>query len=783
MINSCLGNATLGELGNLQNFTLNNLKKLDFGKWGTSRAPCSIPGFQPPNLPNFIIPSIPLLQGLPPFPSFCLLPPFPGLPSLSLPPIAIPIPPLPFLPPIPLPIPGFSLPRLPLLPAFDLGSLNFLCGLISIPLPVLDPFAGLNQLISQINNRLGVAMSALNNLTAFCKENGEVIANTEVPSPTTPSLSQPTNPTSPPASNINSGKASSPPSSKAVAAAANNTLVAPTDPASKWALFLANENVIPADPTIINQLAGLLTGLAKDVSATDLYNILKDNNIPSADDYAGFTCAHIFDCLESSEGNLNAFIQCMITKGFLCGDPQTIDAVFELLRDKDLTTITCLEIALLFNAAGIPFGCPGLTSLNISPIDVARAFYLRHTTAPLTPEKIVNVLIFTGIIKNVGNNTQTAIERLSPLPAIVTPTSIADALLGIVAGPAVGSLKAACIALTQGTKATQAIVQIDAARKAALLKSSTSSSPNIAFFQKLASLTLPQFKKILEEDNLFPLIFPLSLWELIPLLSIKFDVDDAAISELLENFEIPSLFFDLASLHTFITTTATANSSMAAAYSTLNLCERLQESDFNYTKLVETIARAIAKYNIEFPTLLSSNRNIGNALQQELGYNSLQIINTLSTTEFVNADELTFLLLATGCLEKNNKQTSLELQGISPYLGSNNPIKIAITSPSNLVGDINLDTLNITVKSKQVSTNGMLFSTYKVVEGGLSSLGSTIIIQPDDITQTVEITIIGINGFVPTFEAVESIDVQVEFATILNPNLLPIPNNYIAISF
>jgi hypothetical protein len=96
----------------------------------------------------------------------------------------VPLPSIPYLPPLSLPIPGIVIPTLPTLPKFDLGSLEFLCGLIRIDLPVLDPFAGLNDLV----NKLNASISALNQFLNFCNENANVINATEIPPEDSPSI-------------------------------------------------------------------------------------------------------------------------------------------------------------------------------------------------------------------------------------------------------------------------------------------------------------------------------------------------------------------------------------------------------------------------------------------------------------------------------------------------------------------------------------------------------------------------------------------------------------------
>lgn len=880
MILSCMGNASQGELANSQNLTLNNLKKMKFKFEKIKGGKCTIPGFSPPNLPNFVIPSIPLFKGLPPFPTLCFLPPFPGIPALSLPAISIPLPPLPGIPPIPLPIPSFSLPFLPLLPSFDLGALSFLCGLFSISLPIIDPFAGLNKLLSKLN----ALIAALNNFLKFCQENAKVIADTQVPAENAPTILDPdlvsealgfslsqslagttanpfgiiggfllttpetpnlnvagsgnatglVNPAAPTASSgikvaepiefgpaitvkdvgvgsafagTNTGQGSIGSSSSlntsasiagesiqaiptldAFLTAFGNIATTSDESVEQYAFYLANEGLLPADPTIINQVATLFAsaigGLAVDATPEQLYQVLVDENVPSAEGFIGFVGPTLEPLLESTS-SVADFTNLLIANGLLSENKKVVSKVYEVLKDSDIGSpdVSGLEIAILLNSSGIPFGTAGKSVSQVSDVDVSRAFFIRSTTTPFTPEKIVKVLTFTGVLRNVGKNIDNAVAQLTPLPVSLTPTTISIALAGIIPGPGIDSLKAACIASTKGTTSVKAIAEIEEARRNALLRG-LSGLTRTPFVQALAALTPTQFRHRLESASNISLSFPLSIWELIPLLSAEFDVDDLAVSELLNNFIVPSIFFNFDDLFGFLNSAARSVSSSSAAQSTLDFCKRLDESGFNYSKLVQTITNTLQKYSITLPTTAVTNKNIANALAQEFRYNYLRMLNVLGTTQFQSYDEITFALLATGALVVDaNIANALEQQGISPQVEGSGTVGVSVRSPTGLISDIQQDSINIEIVTKKYSTSGVIITRYQVVQNGLATLGSTVVLQVDDISQTLKISIVRINGFVPTFEAVESVDVQIKFATVINATLILIPSNYINVVF
>lgn len=815
MVLSCFGNASGGELTSGKTLTLNNITGSFPLKGGgiVKGGPCTIPGFQPPNLPNFTIPPIPIFPGIPPFPTLCFLPPFPGLPALSLPPISISLPPLPFIPPIPLPIPGFALPFLPLLPSFDLGSLDFLCGLISIDLPVLDPFAFLNAILSKLN----ALISALNDFLKFCQENTEVIANTQVPDinfPTSPSPALITpNPSSistelslagglgilepievgDPTSTAAAAPSTSQESvdAEAFAVAFNGANFAENDTADQLAFILAAACVIAPDPTVINQVAGLLsaTQLAIDVDPTELYQLLLDNNIPGCDGFIGFTAIAIEDAVGgvSPTGGINAanakdLIDKLVAAGLLANDSRIQEVAFDVLKGLDLTKASTLSAAILLNSSSIPFGRDGRSLARIKPIDISRAFFIKSTTLSFTPSKIVNVLVRTGVIGNVGNNISQALTQLTPLPTILTPDTIGVALAGILAGPGIDSLKAACIASVRGTSSPQALLEMDQARSKALLQS-VRSLKNTTLIDELLTLTYEQFRRKLLDSG-FPIMFPTSLFELIPLLSVVFEADDQVWYDFLGQFDVPSLFFDLNSLFAFIKAAAITVSSEQAALTAIKTCSTVQESDFNFDRLVTTIGNVLIKFGISLPSNQASNRDIANAIQIELGFNSINILNALGSDSMTTLDELTFRLLATGVLVQQGNILDLVDQRSIP-LDAQPSLSVYgfVQSPTGVVSDIDLSSLQFTIKTKQFTTGGVVDQEYRIIENGNPTTGATVIIQVNDITQTLEIVVLRINGFVPTFEAISTVNIQAYFSTILRPEPELIPAYLISVQF
>lgn len=801
---SCFGHYSMGELGNIKNLTLNILKnphvlkfqKIDAGK-------CAIPGFIPPALPNFAIPPIPLFGGLPAFPLLCFLPPFPGIPGLSLPGISIPIPPIPFLPPIPLPIPGFALPLLPLLPFFDLGSLSFLCGLINIKLPIFDPFAGLNKLLGNVNGLI----NALNDFLNFCKENAQAIADTQIPPEVGPSVEPPSGP-------INSGPSPFVGSSglginvpsisdgdpstqskinkkqKTPKVSLANIKASPNDDAASLAIALANDGIIPPEPSIINRVANLLAPFGKVGNLTDklIEQILKDNNIPSTDGFLGFTSLEMEQCLETSL-TIKNLIQCMIDNCYLSPNQNVVAAAFKvlsgLLTGRALASVSGLEAAAALNSNGVPYGCKDATNmLKITADDIARAFFIKKTTVPLTSAKITEVLSKTGILDTAGKNVSQAQTALTPLPEIITPVSLAAALTNSIAGPASGSLKATCIAATRGIT-PQTLLDIDKARAESILES-VSKFKTTPLVQVLAKMTAKEFERFFSD---IPFPFPLSIFDVIPLLAIKFEVDDAALRELLTSFKVPGQFSDISALFNFISFVAQTISSQQSALQAIKSCESTKEGDFSFETYMNSIETTLKKYSIALPSNLSKNNLIANALKIENSFSFSETLKVLGDAQIETVEQLTFLLLATGIITESlnqankNALSALEADLAEGASGSlSNPIRISIQSPTKIAADIDTSSINVTLLTKKPTAAGITDVEHLVIQEGIPTAGSTAFIRLDDFSQVLEIVILRISGYNESIEANQKIIVDVKFSTAFSSKPIQIPDHLIFIT-
>jgi hypothetical protein len=801
---SCLGNFSMGELGNAQNLTINNLKAifpLKFQKIDAGKFPCIIPGFAPPQLPNFVIPSFPLFGGIPPFPLFCFLPPFPGIPALSLPAIGIPLPPLPFLPPIPLPIPGFALPLLPLLPAFDLGSLNFLCGLIKFNLPILDPFAFLNKLINALNGLI----SALNDWLKFCKKNAEAINATQVPPENDPSISD-QEVFDLPSSAVSDQGISVPNVINSEPLALTNANLSqptaqinldainynPNDPASDLALLLANDGQIPPDPSIINQVANILApiGLAGDATQDLVQELMDSNNIPSAEGFIGFMPIAMDECLAQAK-SIQDFINCLIGKKMIIDNANIKKQVYDVMtkvvgaerygtgidQGESLEEISGLETAIALNSAGVPFGDPGRNLLRITRDDIARAFFITQTSSPLTAEKIVSVLTKTGVIDTNGNNVTLARDLLVDLPDPLTPSSLEVILAPVTPGPAIRSLKAMCIAATQGITASS-LVEINLARQQALLQS-VKQFEGTTFVQKLANTTFAQFQRIFSD---LPFTFPMSVYDLIPILAIEFEIDDRAWVELFASFVLPNQFLNINDLFVFLNTIAQAVSSKQSAIKAIQNCISVRQGDFIFDRFVNIIELTLNKYNIALPSNAIVNQQIANALKINNNFSYTDTIKVLGDQVFETSEELAFLLLATGLLVGSLRQnTTSTLDAVSFTDTLANPIKIALRSPSKIVGDILSTSIQITIYTRQSGSSGIVSKIRKVVEDGIATSGSAITVTTNDFTQVLEITILRIGGFLEGFEAIDNIEVMADYATTFSLEPRKIPSTLINI--
>lgn len=792
---SCFGNFSMGELGNTKNLTLNNLKslgpvkfqKIDGGK-------CAIPGFAPPQLPNFVIPPLPLFGGIPPFPLLCFLPPFPGIPALSLPAISIPLPPIPFLPPIPLPIPGFALPFLPLLPSFDLGSLDFLCGLININLPVLDPFASLNKLLTKLNGLI----AALNDFLNFCKQNAETINATQTPPDTPPSIAAPLVSSTPSivskskgisTPNVTDGESVVQTNSKDAQATPkisfSNIKSFPTDPAVDMAIYLANEGIIPPEPSIINQVATLLApfGTIGNLTEQGVQQVLQDNNIPSATGFIGFQTLDVESCLElatDAQGNINCkkFLDCLISRGLLSNNANVKSKAFSVVCK--ILPASGLEVAIALNSQGVPFGNPATNLNRITAEDISRAFFIRRTTSPLTAKKITDVLVATGILSTADQNVQQAQIDLSPLPIPLIPTTIAAALSNVNPGPSSGSLKAVCIAATRGVL-PQTLLDIDKARSDALLQSVTRVSKT-SFVQVLSKITLVEFRSYFSD---IPFPFPFSIYDIVPILAVKFNIDDAALTDLLANFKIPSIFEDIESLFSFVSFVAQTSSSQQQALNAITSCNTIKEGDFDFNQFVSAVSFSLRKYSIVLPSSTAINMNIANALQTENNFDYVNTLAVLGDQKMTTSEELTFLLLATGIIfdslggAKSNISSSILGLGTTGAL--TNPIRIDIRSPTRIANDIIQSSVNVTLSIKKIGSSGIVSSLNIIIQNGVTSSGTTAIINLNDFSQVLEIIVTRISGFDESQDAIEKVLVQASYSTALSTTPLSIPQSLIQI--
>lgn len=796
---SCFGNFSMGELGNAKNLTINNLKALGplkFEKLDAGGFPCVIPGFQPPTLPNFVIPSFPLFGGIPPFPLFCFLPPFPGIPALSLPGISIPIPPLPFIPPIPLPLPGFTIPSLPLLPSFDLGSLNFVCGLINIDLPILDPFAFLNDLANQLNGLI----SAVNNWLDFCKTNAEAINATQIPPSVTSSSGNPIIDPQPrgdltgPSTNsgflniptIVDGEGSQQTQTTASEQPAtisfDNLNLDPKANAADLAFLLANDGQIPAIPNIINDLSQLLSGYDTigDLTEDLVQSIVNQNNIPSADSFVGFDPNTLDNLLEQAN-TPQELCDLLVANQLICDFATVKKQVLEILNsvidqagyqtglptspDPSVTALaglSGLELAIALNSSGVPFGCPGTTVLKLTADDISRSFFIKSTTDPLTAEKITEVLVKVGALESSSENISLTNRLLNPLPEILTPQSLEEALRESVVGPSVGSLKAKCLAATRGITPTS-LPEINMARQSALLQASRSFN-GTTFIEKLAEVRLVDFERIFFGSGL---PFPISIYDLIPILSIEFNIDDKAFVDLFTSFSVPNQFTSVEELYNFLTFVVQTISSEQSVSDTIKSCASIREGDFVFDSFVQSVSITLNKHSIEFPTNEQINIQIANALAVENNFSFTAVRDLLQDKQLENTEQLTFLLLATGQVRSSiiNSQTEDAQVVLSASNNLSNPVKVLIKSPTNLVSDIDLTSINIAIDTRQSTARGIISNSRQVLIQGQSSSGSTVIITTNDFTQTLEITILRIGGFIEGLEAIDDVVVYAEYST------------------
>jgi hypothetical protein len=451
--------------------------------------------------------------------------------------------------------------------------------------------------------------------------------------------------------------------------------------------------------------------------------------------------------------------------------------VFDVLTGLSLEEISGLEVAIALNGSGVPFGDPGLNLLHITRDDISRAFFLRNATDPLTTEKILSVLVKTGVIDTSGNNVSLAYSALSPLPDSLTPTSLADALSKVLPGPSVGSLKAMCIAATRGIT-PNSLVDINIARQEALLQS-VKDFEGTSFVQKLAKMDMAHFQRIFAD---IPFTFPMSIYDLIPILAIEFEVDDKVWLELFASFVIPRHFVDLTSMFGFLSIVAQTISSKQSVVQTIKNCASIKQGDFVFDQVADSIGLTLKRFNIVLPSNEAINKQIANALKVAKNYNYADVLRVLGDKEIQTTEELTFLLLATGLMVASTQTSSTTDTTGAPLDASlSNIIQLGIRSPTRLGSDIIQNSLTIKVLTRQSTSSGIKSTERIVVQDGIVSNNSTVTITLNDFTQTLEISILRIGGFIEGLEAIDKIEVYAEYSTAFSTKPHPIPLNLISI--
>lgn len=771
---SCFGNATLGELSDIAILNFNVLKNLDLRPKLVDGGPCSIPGLQLPNLPNFAIPSIAIPIGLPPFPTFCLLPPFPGLPSLSLPGITIPIPPLPFLPPIPLPF-FFSLPTLPTLPSFDLGSLSFLCGLINIDLPILDPFASLNDAIGNLNNQIG----ALNKFLNICAKNQELQYSTEVPYenfPTLPNgsltiadletllpetqqtglkLPQPVLETKIASANRPQRKGEVATKSE-ITRALQKITIDPEQGLEQLAIALANEGVIVAEPSIITTLEKLLAKLDTP-SADKIYDIITDNQIVSPDGFIGFKIQEIEKSLSNSN-NSNSFLNDLINNGLL--KKEFKDSADQALRGLKFGKTSALSYAIRLNSMSIPYK-NGKSLQRLTESDIIRSLYFNPITLPLSGEKYISSFIATKTIDPLRSNRIRAVDKLLKLPEILKPSEFVQELKEITVGIAASSQKAQQQALVFGVTNKE----IDQVRQAENLRSFNNLEDK-RLVRILAQTSLPEFQRKMEDLDI-PLIFPASILEMIPLLSIAFEYDDQHWYDLLSFFNIPVLFYSLSDLAIFLKQESTGLLS-EQGQSTFDQTDKYQE----YLKLVETITNISTKTKITFPTDITSNKKLASAISLELRLDLETVANSFSSYIFNESEEVAFYLWSLGIMKSRQTSYSLDISKI---------MEIVITPPTGIVSDLKLESIQLSLETNLVTGAGVIEKTILIIVDGKQQRGTSVIYSDNQYSLSI---IIGqVDDLIRGFQAIQNIDFQISYQTVVSSQLEQVPNYLVKVNF
>jgi hypothetical protein len=213
-------------------------------------------------------------------------------------------------------------------------------------------------------------------------------------------------------------------------------------------------------------------------------------------------------------------------------------------------------------------------------------------------------------------------------------------------------------------------------------------------------------------------------------------------------------------------------------------CASIKQGDFVFSNQVRLIETTLSKYNIKLPSNETINKQIANALKISNNYTYTDVLTVLGTKSIQSAEELTFLLLATGLLVASQKSSSLSSSSENVSLSNAllNPIKIAIKSPTRVAADIDLSSLNIRVYTRQSTSAGIVSLTKEILEEGVTTAGSTIVLSLNDLAQVLEITILRIGGFLEGLEAIESIEVQANYLTTFSAEPLTISQNLISIT-
>ena len=188
---------------------------------------------------------------------------------------------------------------------------------------------------------------------------------------------------------------------------------------------------------------------------------------------------------------------------------------------------------------------------------------------------------------------------------------------------------------------------------------------------------------------------PYSIYSLIPIISIQFDLDDKVIYELLANMVVPSSFDSIESVYQYLTSLAKITRTTEAALGALDSCKALSNGDFSFNSYVEQVETTLIKYGVTLED--GADKNAAAALSTELKLDYSEVLAVVNSAKITTAESLAFYCLAIGLFTSVTRTADTGSVSSSISTSLSNPIKTFLLAPSGSASHILPLETNITI--------------------------------------------------------------------------------------